>query len=116
MLSGSCAPNPPRRHFGACARGYGNECGRAHAHGRYPDPVRQAELLPHREGALDRCVTPLILRLRGIELDIDRPQDVRECLACGSATLSHAYLDRCNATARLPAAYIDPARPAIESN
>ena len=81
-------------------------------------PIRfgKQSFFHHLEAALERGVTPRILRLRGIGLDIDRPEDLREFLACGSATLSHAYLDRCNATARLPAAYIDPARPAIESN
>ena len=70
----------------------------------------------HLEAALARGITPRILRLRGIGLDIDRPEDLAAFLACGSATLSHAYLDRCNLTERLAAAEIDRASPAMESN
>jgi 2-phospho-L-lactate guanylyltransferase len=70
----------------------------------------------HLEAALERGISPRILRLRGIGLDIDRPEDLVEFLARGSATLSHAYLDRCKVRARLTAANIERARPAIESN
>jgi len=81
-------------------------------------PIRfgRQSFFHHLEAALERGITPRILRLRGVGLDIDRPEDLAEFLACGSATLSHAYLDRCNVRERLPAADIDPARPAIESN
>jgi 2-phospho-L-lactate/phosphoenolpyruvate guanylyltransferase len=81
-------------------------------------PIRfgKQSFFHHLEAALERGVTPRILRLRGIGLDIDRPEDLAEFLACGSATLSRAYLDRCNVRERLPAADIDPARTAIESN
>jgi 2-phospho-L-lactate guanylyltransferase len=81
-------------------------------------PIRfgKQSFFHHLQAALERGVTPRILRLRGIGLDIDRPEDLAEFLACGSATLSHAYLDRCNVTARLPTADIERARPAIESN
>jgi 2-phospho-L-lactate/phosphoenolpyruvate guanylyltransferase len=80
-------------------------------------PIRfgKQSFFHHLEAALERGVTPRILRLRGIGLDIDRPEDLAEFLACGSSTLSHAYLDRCNVTARFPAAEIERARPAIES-
>lgn len=81
-------------------------------------PIRfgKQSFFQHLQAALERGVTPRILRLRGIGLDIDRPEDLVEFLARGSATLSHAYLYRCNVTARLPAPDIDPGRPAIESN
>lgn len=81
-------------------------------------PIRfgRQSFFHHLEAALERGITPRILRLRGIGLDIDRPEDLAAFLACGSATLSHAYLDRCNVRARLPAADIERARPAIESN
>jgi 2-phospho-L-lactate guanylyltransferase len=81
-------------------------------------PIRfgRQSFFHHLEAALERGITPRILRLRGIGLDIDRPEDLAAFLACGSATLSHAYLDRCNVRARLPAADIERVRPAIESN
>jgi 2-phospho-L-lactate guanylyltransferase len=81
-------------------------------------PIRfgKQSFFHHLEAALERGVTPRILRLRGIGLDIDRPEDLAEFLARGSATLSQAYLNRCNVTARLPAADIERARAAIESN
>ena len=81
-------------------------------------PIRfgRQSFFHHLEAALERGITPRILRLRGIGLDIDRPEDLAAFLACGSTTLSHAYLDRCNVRARLPAADIERARPAIESN
>lgn len=81
-------------------------------------PIRfgRQSFFQHIQAALERGVTPGILRLRGIGLDIDRPEDLVEFLARGSATLSHAYLDRCNVTTRLPAPDINPGRPAIESD
>jgi 2-phospho-L-lactate/phosphoenolpyruvate guanylyltransferase len=81
-------------------------------------PIRfgRQSFFQHLASALERGIAPRILRLRGIGLDIDRPEDLVEFLARGSATLSRAHLDRCNARARLPAANIERARPAIESS
>jgi 2-phospho-L-lactate guanylyltransferase len=58
----------------------------------------------HLETALERGITPRILRLPGIGLDIDRPEDLAGFLVSGSATRSHAYIDRFDVTARLRAA------------
>jgi len=46
----------------------------------------------HLEGALERGITPRILRLPGLGLDIDRPEDLSAFLAQGSQTRSHAFL------------------------
>jgi 2-phospho-L-lactate guanylyltransferase len=81
-------------------------------------PIRfgRQSFFHHLEAALVRGVAPRILRLRGIGLDIDRPEDLAEFLAYGSATISHAYLDRHDVRTRLATADIDRARSAIESN
>jgi 2-phospho-L-lactate guanylyltransferase len=68
----------------------------------------------HLAAALERGMTPRILRLAGIGLDIDRPEDLAAFLASGSGTRSHAYLEGCHVTVRLPAVDVDPARRAIE--
>jgi len=58
----------------------------------------------HIEAAFERGITPRVLRLAGIGLDIDRPEDLSAFLAVRSATRSHAFLESCNVTARLPVA------------
>lgn len=72
-------------------------------------PVRfgKQSFFHHLEAALDRGITPRILRLPGIGLDIDRPEDLAAFLAAGSATRSHAYLERCGVKTRLPIAGSD---------
>ena len=68
------------------------------------------------EAALERGIAPRILRLPGIGLDIDRPEDLAAFLASGSGTCSHAYLDCCNVSARLRAANVAAPRAAHERN
>ena len=68
----------------------------------------------HLEAALERGIAPRILRLPGIGLDIDRPEDLAAFLARGSATRSHAYLSGFDVTARLRAATVDTPRQAHE--
>jgi len=58
----------------------------------------------HLEAALERGITPRVLRLAGIGLDIDRPEDLCAFLALRSATRSHAFLESRNITARFPVA------------
>ncbi len=70
----------------------------------------------HLEAALERGITPRILRLAGIGLDIDRPEDLAAFLALRSETCSGAFLDRCGAMARLTEARIDAPRKAHESS
>ncbi len=70
----------------------------------------------HLETALERGITPRILRLAGIGLDIDRPEDLAAFLALRSATHSRAFLDRCGAEARLPEARGEAPRKAHESS
>ena len=55
----------------------------------------------HLEAGLERGITPRILRLPGLGLDIDRPEDLGAFLARGSATRSQAFLDRCGVSTRL---------------
>ena len=55
----------------------------------------------HLEAALGRSITPRVLRLPGIGLDIDRPEDLATFLARRSATRSYAFLDRCGVSAHL---------------
>ncbi len=66
-------------------------------------PIRfgKQSFFHHLEAALERGITPRILRLAGIGLDIDWPEDLAAFVALGSATRSHAFLDRCGAAARL---------------
>jgi 2-phospho-L-lactate guanylyltransferase len=68
----------------------------------------------HLEATLERGITPRVLRLAGIGLDIDRPEDLSAFLAARSATRSHAFLESRRVTARLPAASIDVSRKAHE--
>lgn len=65
-------------------------------------PIRFGErsFFQHLEAALERGITPRILRLPGVGLDIDRPEDLAAFMAARSATRSQAYLDRCNVKAR----------------
>ncbi|HXP73727.1 MAG TPA: 2-phospho-L-lactate guanylyltransferase [Stellaceae bacterium] len=77
-------------------------------------PIRfgKQSFFHHLEAALDRGITPRILRLHGIGLDIDRPEDLAAFLAAGSATRSHAFLDRCGVKTRLLTANSDDRRKA----
>lgn len=68
----------------------------------------------HLEAALERGITPRILRLPGIGLDIDRPEDLAEFAASPSSTRSYAYLDRHDVKVRLQAANINASRKAKE--
>jgi 2-phospho-L-lactate guanylyltransferase len=70
----------------------------------------------HLEAALERGIAPRILRLPGIGLDIDRPEDLRVFLASGSGTRSRAYLDGRNVRARLRSANTDAPRTAHDSH
>lgn len=67
-------------------------------------PIRfgKQSFFQHLKAALERGLTPRILRLPGIGLDIDRPEDLAAFMAAGSPTCSQAYLDRCGVTSRLP--------------
>jgi len=66
-------------------------------------PIRfgKQSFFHHLEAALERGIAPRILRLPGIGLDIDRPDDLATFMAVGSATRSQAYLGQCNVRARL---------------
>ena len=55
----------------------------------------------HQEAALARGIEPRILRLPGLGLDVDRPQDLAAFLARPSATRSYAYLAECGMIERL---------------
>ncbi|HKF70297.1 MAG TPA: 2-phospho-L-lactate guanylyltransferase [Stellaceae bacterium] len=68
----------------------------------------------HLEATLERGITPRVLRLAGIGLDIDRPEDLSGFLAARSATRSHAFLESRRVTARLTAGSIDISRKAHE--
>jgi 2-phospho-L-lactate guanylyltransferase len=67
-------------------------------------PIRfgKQSFFQHVEAALERGLAPRILRLPGVGLDIDRPEDLSAFMAVGSATRSQAYLARCEVRARLP--------------
>ena len=77
-------------------------------------PVRfgKQSFFHHLEAALQRGISPRILRLPGIGLDIDRPADLAAFLESGSATRSYAFLDRRDVRARLPAVSIGAPRKA----
>ena len=66
-------------------------------------PIRfgKQSFFQHVEAALERGIAPRILRLPGIGLDIDRPEDLAAFMAVGSATRAQAYLDRCKVKARV---------------
>jgi 2-phospho-L-lactate guanylyltransferase len=49
---------------------------------------------PHLRAALARGIKPLIVRQRGISLDIDRPEDIAAFAQLRSRTHAQAYLDR----------------------
>jgi len=66
----------------------------------------------HVEAALVRGIAPRVLRLAGLGLDIDRPEDLAAFLAVPSATRSAAFLGSCNVTARLPTGSSDALRKA----
>ena len=59
-------------------------------------PIRfgKQSFFQHLEAALERGITPRILRLPGIGLDIDRPEDLAAFLARCSKTRSHAFLEQ----------------------
>ena len=68
-------------------------------------PIRfgKQSFFQHLEAALERGLTPRILRLPGIGLDIDRPEDLSAFLAHRSATRSHAFLEQRGTIERLHA-------------
>jgi 2-phospho-L-lactate guanylyltransferase len=72
-------------------------------------PIRfgKQSFFQHLEAALERGIAPRILRLPGIGLDIDRPEDLAAFMAVGSPTRAQACLDRCNVRARVA----DPVSP-----
>jgi 2-phospho-L-lactate guanylyltransferase len=66
----------------------------------------------HQEAALGCSIEPRILRLPGLGLDIDRPDDLLAFMARKSKTRSYAYLDQRDVTARLTALDINRKRGA----
>ena len=56
---------------------------------------------PHLAAARARGVEPRILDLPGIGLDIDTPDDLRQLIARGGGTRTHAYLASSGIAARL---------------
>jgi 2-phospho-L-lactate guanylyltransferase len=57
----------------------------------------------HQEAALARGIAPRVLRLPGIGLDIDRPEDLHMFLSSPSATRSYCYLTESGIATRLEA-------------
>ncbi len=55
----------------------------------------------HQEAALERGIAPQILRLPGLGLDVDRPDDLAAFVAQASPTRSYAYLAERSIVARL---------------
>ncbi|HZS82979.1 MAG TPA: 2-phospho-L-lactate guanylyltransferase [Stellaceae bacterium] len=55
----------------------------------------------HQEAALRRGIEPLILRLPGIGLDLDRPEDIAAFLTRPSPARSYVFLQDCGVAARL---------------
>jgi 2-phospho-L-lactate guanylyltransferase len=68
----------------------------------------------HLEGALERGITPRILRLPRLGLDIDRPEDLAAFLAHRSETRSHAFLAQRGVIERLQRCG-DAARPSTRA-
>jgi 2-phospho-L-lactate/phosphoenolpyruvate guanylyltransferase len=66
-----------------------------------PPSFGQRSFFRHREIALERGIEPRILRLAGLGLDVDRPQDLARFVARPSATRSYACLEECGAVGRL---------------
>ena len=66
-----------------------------------PPQFGKESFFRHQELALARGIEPRILRLSGLGLDIDRPEDVAILMARPSATMSYAYLARCGVIERL---------------
>ncbi len=66
-------------------------------------PIRfgKQSFFQHLEAALERGIAPRILRLPGIGLDIDRPEDLVAFLALRSETRSHAFLEQRGVIERL---------------
>lgn len=81
-------------------------------------PIRfgKQSFFQHLEAALAHGITPRILRLAGIGLDIDRPEDLAAFLSRRSQTRSQAFLDRCGVSARLTEACGDMPGRAHESS
>ena len=69
----------------------------------------------HVEAALERGVAPRILRLPGLGLDIDRPEDLAAFLAVRSETRSHAFLEERRVGERLNGD-IDALRPSTRAH
>jgi 2-phospho-L-lactate guanylyltransferase len=55
----------------------------------------------HQEAALGRGIAPRVLRLPGLGLDVDRPDDLMALVASPSPTRSYAYLAERSIIARL---------------
>ncbi|HKX11083.1 MAG TPA: 2-phospho-L-lactate guanylyltransferase [Stellaceae bacterium] len=66
-------------------------------------PIRfgKQSFFQHLEAALERGLTPRILRLPGIGLDIDRPEDLAAFMARRSDTRSRAFLEQRSVMDRL---------------
>lgn len=66
-------------------------------------PIRfgKQSFFQHLEAALERGIAPRILRLPGIGLDIDRPEDLAAFFALGSKTRSQAFLEQRGVMERL---------------
>lgn len=81
-------------------------------------PIRfgKQSFFHHLEAALERGITPRILRLAGAGLDIDRPEDLAAFLSARADTRSHRFLQRCGAIARLSDIGSDVPQKAHESS
>jgi len=66
-----------------------------------PPSFGRESFFRHQELALARGIEPRILRLPGLGLDIDRPEDVATLMSRPSATASYAYLAGCGIIERL---------------
>ena len=81
-------------------------------------PIRfgKQSFFHHLEAALARGITPRILRLPGVGLDIDRPEDLAAFLSVRADTRSRGFLRRCGVIARLSDMSGDVPRKAHESS
>ncbi len=68
----------------------------------------------HLQAALERGITPRILRLPSIGLDIDRPEDLAAFMALRSDTRSHGFLEERGVMERLHRC-IDGLRPSTRA-
>jgi 2-phospho-L-lactate guanylyltransferase len=76
-------------------------------------PIRfgQQSFFQHLEAALERGIAPRILRLPGLGLDIDRPEDLAAFLVLRSDTRSHVFLEQRGVIER-----IDAVRPSTRAH